>query len=92
MVVDQPTSSDSVQEIVVVDSQPVTFDAATEDDAARDEAAHHDAVNAPAAPNGGNADVEEAAEDLAPEEEDAAEKEAEDFNPLPIVPYQQPLF
>ena len=32
------------------------------------------------------------AEDLAPEEDDAAEEEPADFNPLAIVPYQQPLF
>uniref|UniRef100_A0A8I6YF65 Uncharacterized protein n=1 Tax=Hordeum vulgare subsp. vulgare TaxID=112509 RepID=A0A8I6YF65_HORVV len=91
MVVDQPTSSNSVHEIVVVDPQPVAVDAAAKDDAAGEEAADDDADDAPAAPNGGNADVEEAAEYLAHEEEVAPEEEADDFNPLAIVPYQQPL-
>ncbi|KAI4980494.1 hypothetical protein ZWY2020_020979 [Hordeum vulgare] len=91
MVIDQPTSSDSVQEIVVVDPQPADAEAAAEDDAAGEEATDDDAVDAPTAPNGGNAAAEEAAGDMAPKEEDA-EEEAEDFNPLAIVPYQQPLF
>ncbi|KAI5000761.1 hypothetical protein ZWY2020_010720 [Hordeum vulgare] len=91
MVVDQPTSSDSVQEIVVVDPQPDDAEAAVADDAAGEEAADDDGVDTLAAPNRGNATAEEAAEDMAPEEEDA-EEESEDFNPLAIVPYQQPLF
>ncbi|KAI4987449.1 hypothetical protein ZWY2020_020249 [Hordeum vulgare] len=81
MVIDQTTSSDSVHEIVVVDPQPDDVEVAAEDAAAGEEAGDDAAADAHVPPNGDNAAREEAAEDMAPE----------DFNPLAIVPYQQPL-
>ncbi|KAE8810425.1 hypothetical protein D1007_12899 [Hordeum vulgare] len=75
MVIDQPTSSDCVQEIVVIDPQQDDVEGAA-DVPANAFAADH------APPN----------EDNAAEEEDAAEEAPEEFNPLAIVPYQQPIF
>uniref|UniRef100_A0A8I6XKH5 Uncharacterized protein n=1 Tax=Hordeum vulgare subsp. vulgare TaxID=112509 RepID=A0A8I6XKH5_HORVV len=90
MVIDQPTSSDSVQELMVLDPQP----AAADDDAvdmpivqpAADEAAAPEA----APPNGVAATAADIVVDEEPVEATQAE-EAPVFNPLAIVPYNRPV-
>uniref|UniRef100_A0A8I6X248 Uncharacterized protein n=1 Tax=Hordeum vulgare subsp. vulgare TaxID=112509 RepID=A0A8I6X248_HORVV len=90
MVIDQPTSSDSVQELVVLDPQPAAADTDVVDMPVVQPAADEAAAPDPTPPNGGDATTVDNAKDDEPVEADHAE-EAPVFHPLAIVPYQQPL-
>ncbi|KAI4994195.1 hypothetical protein ZWY2020_029243 [Hordeum vulgare] len=90
MVIDQPTSSDSVQELVVLDPQPVVADPDAVDMHVVQPAADKAAAPDPAPPNGAAATATDNAEDEEPVEAYHAE-EALVFNRLAIVPYQRPV-
>uniref|UniRef100_A0A8I6W620 Uncharacterized protein n=1 Tax=Hordeum vulgare subsp. vulgare TaxID=112509 RepID=A0A8I6W620_HORVV len=90
MVIDEPTSSDSVHELVVLDPQPAVAEADVVDMRVVNPAADEAAAPDPAPPNGGDAAATDNAEDEESVEADHAE-EAPVFNPLAIVPYQRPM-
>ncbi|KAE8816427.1 hypothetical protein D1007_06030 [Hordeum vulgare] len=88
MVIDQPTSSDSVQELVVLDPQP-----AAADDAVVDMPIVQPAADKAAAPEAApHNDAAAAAADIVVNEEPVEADHAEEaplFNPLAIVPYNR---
>uniref|UniRef100_A0A8I6X5X8 Uncharacterized protein n=1 Tax=Hordeum vulgare subsp. vulgare TaxID=112509 RepID=A0A8I6X5X8_HORVV len=88
MVIDQPTSSDSVQELVVLDPQPAAADDDIVDMPIVQPAADEAAAPEAAPPNGADAAAADIVVDKEPVEADHAE-EAPVFNPLVIVPYNR---